>query len=62
MIAAGEGGSIINMSSIGGHGGLPRRAAYTASAAAIVNLTQDACGQVGAAPDPGERDRAAPGS
>ena len=40
MIAAGEGGSIINMSSIGGHGGLPRRAAYTASAAAIVNLTK----------------------
>jgi len=40
MIAAGTGGSIINMSSIGGHGGLPRRAAYTASAAAIVNLTK----------------------
>jgi gluconate 5-dehydrogenase len=39
MIAHG-GGSIINMSSIGGHGGLPRRAAYTASAAAIVNLTR----------------------
>ena len=28
------------MSSIGGHGGIPRRAAYTASAAAIVNLTK----------------------
>jgi NAD(P)-dependent dehydrogenase (short-subunit alcohol dehydrogenase family) len=40
MIAAGRPGSIINMSSIGGHGGLPRRAAYTASAAAIVNLTR----------------------
>jgi NAD(P)-dependent dehydrogenase (short-subunit alcohol dehydrogenase family) len=40
MIASGSGGSIINMSSIGGHGGLPRRAAYTASAAAIVNLTK----------------------
>ena len=40
MIEAGTGGSIINMSSIGGHGGLPRRAAYTASAAAIVNLTR----------------------
>lgn len=39
MVANG-GGSIINMSSIGGHGGLPRRAAYTASAAAIVNLTR----------------------
>ncbi len=40
MIEAGTGGSIINMSSIGGHGGLPRRAAYTSSAAAIVNLTR----------------------
>jgi NAD(P)-dependent dehydrogenase (short-subunit alcohol dehydrogenase family) len=40
MIALGSGGSIINMSSIGGHGGLPRRASYTASAAAIVNLTK----------------------
>jgi NAD(P)-dependent dehydrogenase (short-subunit alcohol dehydrogenase family) len=40
MIAAGRGGSIINMSSIGGHGGLPRRAAYTSSAAAIINLTK----------------------
>lgn len=40
MIADVRGGSIINMSSIGGHGGLPRRAAYTASAAAIVNLTK----------------------
>jgi NAD(P)-dependent dehydrogenase (short-subunit alcohol dehydrogenase family) len=40
MIASETGGSIINMSSIGGHGGLPRRAAYTASAAAIVNLTK----------------------
>jgi NAD(P)-dependent dehydrogenase (short-subunit alcohol dehydrogenase family) len=28
------------MSSIGGHGGLPRRAAYTSSAAAVVNLTK----------------------
>jgi NAD(P)-dependent dehydrogenase (short-subunit alcohol dehydrogenase family) len=40
MIAAGTPGSIINMSSIGGHGGLPQRAAYTSSAAAIVNLTR----------------------
>jgi NAD(P)-dependent dehydrogenase (short-subunit alcohol dehydrogenase family) len=39
MISSG-GGSVINMSSIGGHGGLPRRAAYTACAAAIVNLTR----------------------
>jgi NAD(P)-dependent dehydrogenase (short-subunit alcohol dehydrogenase family) len=34
------GGSIINMSSIAGHGGMPRRAAYTACAAAIVNMTR----------------------
>jgi NAD(P)-dependent dehydrogenase (short-subunit alcohol dehydrogenase family) len=40
MIATGTRGSIINMSSIGGHGGLPERAAYTSSAAAIVNLTR----------------------
>ena len=40
MIRAGTGGSIINMSSIAGHGGLPRRAAYTSAAAAIVNLTR----------------------
>ncbi len=40
MISAGSGGSVINMSSIGGHGGMPKRAAYTASAAAIVNLTR----------------------
>lgn len=40
MVALGTQGSIINMSSIGGHGGLPRRAAYTSSAAAIVNLTK----------------------
>jgi NAD(P)-dependent dehydrogenase (short-subunit alcohol dehydrogenase family) len=40
MIKEGRGGSIINMSSIGGHGGMPQRAAYTASAAAIVNLTR----------------------
>jgi len=40
MIATGTGGSIINMSSIGGHGGMPRRAAYTSSAAAIINLTR----------------------
>jgi NAD(P)-dependent dehydrogenase (short-subunit alcohol dehydrogenase family) len=40
MIAAGAPGSIINMSSIGGHGGMPGRAAYGSSAAAIVNLTR----------------------
>jgi NAD(P)-dependent dehydrogenase (short-subunit alcohol dehydrogenase family) len=40
MIAAGTGGSIINMSSIAGHGGLPRRTAYTSSAAAVVNMTR----------------------
>ena len=40
MIELGHGGSIILMSSIGGLGGLPRRAAYTASAGAIVQLTR----------------------
>jgi NAD(P)-dependent dehydrogenase (short-subunit alcohol dehydrogenase family) len=40
MIKAAAGGSVINMSSIGGHGGMPQRAAYTASAAAIINLTR----------------------
>lgn len=40
MIRAGTAGSIINMSSIGGHGGMPKRAAYTAAAAAVMNLTR----------------------
>ena len=40
MIKEGTRGSVINMSSIGGHGGMPQRAAYTASAAAIINLTR----------------------
>lgn len=40
MIDADHGGVIINMTSIAGHGGLPGRAANTASAAAIVNLTR----------------------
>lgn len=40
MIDRGTPGSIILMSSIGGLGGLPRRAAYTASAGAIVQLTR----------------------
>ena len=34
------GGSIINISSILGYGGTPRRAAYSASRAAIINLTR----------------------
>jgi NAD(P)-dependent dehydrogenase (short-subunit alcohol dehydrogenase family) len=40
MIERGIKGSIINMSSIAGLGGLPRRAAYTASAGGVVNLTR----------------------
>ena len=40
MIARGRGGSIINMSSILGYGGIPRRAAYSASRAAMINLTR----------------------
>jgi NAD(P)-dependent dehydrogenase (short-subunit alcohol dehydrogenase family) len=40
MMESNTGGSIINMTSIAGHGGFPQRAAYSASAAAIVNLTR----------------------
>lgn len=40
MIQRRTSGSIILMSSIGGLGGLPRRAAYTASAGALVQLTK----------------------
>jgi NAD(P)-dependent dehydrogenase (short-subunit alcohol dehydrogenase family) len=40
MMESNAGGSIINMTSIAGHGGFPQRAAYSASAAAIVNLTR----------------------
>jgi NAD(P)-dependent dehydrogenase (short-subunit alcohol dehydrogenase family) len=40
MLARGGGGSIINISSILGYGGIPRRAAYSSSRAAIINLTR----------------------
>lgn len=40
MIEAGTKGSIINIGSVFSLGGIPRRAAYTASRAAIVNLTR----------------------
>ena len=40
MIAKGIRGSIINISSAAGFGGLPRRAPYTASKAALINLTR----------------------
>jgi NAD(P)-dependent dehydrogenase (short-subunit alcohol dehydrogenase family) len=40
MIERGTGGSIINVASILGYGGTPRRAGYTASRAAVMNLTR----------------------
>jgi NAD(P)-dependent dehydrogenase (short-subunit alcohol dehydrogenase family) len=40
MLARGGGGAIINIASILGYGGTPRRAGYTASRAAIMNLTR----------------------
>jgi NAD(P)-dependent dehydrogenase (short-subunit alcohol dehydrogenase family) len=41
MLARGQGGgAIINIGSILGYGGTPRRAGYTASRAAIINLTR----------------------
>ena len=40
MLARGQGGAIINIGSILGYGGTPRRAGYTASRAAIINLTK----------------------
>jgi len=40
MIRQGTGGRIINMSSVAGKGGRPLLAAYAASKAAVINLTQ----------------------
>lgn len=40
MLKAGKGGSIINIASILGYGGIPRRAAYSSSRAAVINLTR----------------------
>lgn len=40
MLARGTGGVIINIASILGYGGTPRRAGYTASRSAIINLTR----------------------
>lgn len=40
MLARGKGGVMINIASILGYGGTPRRAGYTASRAAIINLTR----------------------
>lgn len=40
MLKRGHGGSIVNIASIHGYGGIPRRAAYTASRSAIINLTR----------------------
>jgi len=40
MLKRGEGGSIVTVSSIHGYGGIPRRAAYTSSRSAVINLTR----------------------
>jgi NAD(P)-dependent dehydrogenase (short-subunit alcohol dehydrogenase family) len=40
MLAHRRGGAIINIASILGYGGTPRRAGYTASRSAIINLTK----------------------
>lgn len=40
MLAAGTGGSIVNVSSIVGLGGFPRRSAYAAAKAGIIHLTR----------------------
>jgi NAD(P)-dependent dehydrogenase (short-subunit alcohol dehydrogenase family) len=40
MLAAGKGGAIINIASILGYGGSPRRAGYSSSRAAAINLTR----------------------
>lgn len=40
MLTRGQGGAIINIGSILGYGGTPRRAGYTSSRGAIINLTK----------------------
>lgn len=42
MIAAGDGGAIVNSASMAGVGGAPNMAAYSASKAAVVGLTKSA--------------------
>jgi 3-oxoacyl-[acyl-carrier protein] reductase len=40
VMLAGDGGAIVNIASIGGMGGWPLRAAYNASKAGVINLTE----------------------
>jgi NAD(P)-dependent dehydrogenase (short-subunit alcohol dehydrogenase family) len=40
MLTRGQGGAIVNIASILGYGGIPRRAGYSASRAAAINLTR----------------------
>lgn len=47
MIAAGHGGSIVNMASMGGKLGSPRQAHYAASKAAVISLTRVAAMELG---------------
>ena len=47
MIAQGDGGRIINMSSAAGRGGRPLVSAYGTSKAAVIHLTQSAAGSLG---------------
>ena len=47
MIAAGPGGKIINMASMGGKVGSPNQAHYAASKAAVISLTRVAAMELG---------------
>ncbi len=47
MIAAGRGGTIVNMASMGGKSGAPNQAHYAASKAAVISLTQVAAKELG---------------
>ena len=48
MIAAGDGGTIINMASMGGKVAVPNQAHYAASKAAVISLTQVSAEELGA--------------
>jgi len=47
MIAAGQGGTIVNMASMGGKLGAPNQAHYAASKAAVISLTQVSAMELG---------------
>lgn len=48
LVARGEGGKIIIMSSLAGKRGMPRYAAYSSSKFALIGLTQSLAGELGA--------------